>query len=74
MRGFHQGLALLLMCAACARTPMQSGQTPDGAMDQAAAQAAATWLEARNVEIEPAASGRRVVIALTREPEQIQES
>jgi type IV pilus assembly protein PilQ len=51
---------------------MQSGHTPDGAIDQAAAQA--TFLEARAVDIEPAASGRRVVIALTREPEQIQES
>src|SRR6185503_403574 len=74
MRGFHQGLALLLVCAACARAPMQSGETPDGAMDQAADPAAATWLEARNVEIEPATGGRRVVIALTREPEQVQES
>ena len=74
MRGFHQGLALLLVCAACARTPMQSGETPEGAIDQAAEPAAATWLEARNVDVEPAASGRRIVIALTREPEQIQES
>jgi type IV pilus assembly protein PilQ len=53
---------------------MQSGQPPEGAIDQAAAQAPATWLEARTVEIEPAAAGRRVVIALSREPEQIQES
>src|SRR5262245_35054081 len=73
MRGFQRGLALLLLCAACTRTSMQSGQTPE-AIDQAAAPAESAWLEARNVEIEPAAAGRRVVIALTREPEQIQES
>src|SRR5262245_7057239 len=74
MRGFHRGLALLLLCTACTRTSVQSGRTPEGAIDQAAAPADATLLEARSVEIEPAASGRRVVIALTREPEQIQES
>lgn len=74
MRGFHRGLALLLLCTACTRTSVQSGRTPEGAIDQAAAPADATWLEARSVEIEPAAAGRRVVIALTREPEQVQES
>ena len=74
MRGFHRGLALLLLCTACSRTSVQSGRTPEGAIDQAAAPAEATWLEARSVEIEPAAAGRRVVIALSREPEQVQES
>src|SRR5262245_14100972 len=74
MRGFHRGLALLLLCTACTRTSVQSGRTPEGAIDQAAAPADATLLEARSVEIEPAAGGRRVVIALTREPEQVQES
>src|SRR5688572_16163060 len=74
MRGFQRGLALLLLCAACTRTSMQSGQTPEGAIDQAAAPAESAWLEARNVEIEPATGGRRVVIALSREPEQVQES
>ena len=69
MRGFHRGLALLLLCAACTRTSMQSGRTPEGAIDQATAEEPATWLEARTVEIEPAPVGRRVVIALSREPE-----
>src|SRR5262245_6007599 len=74
MRGFHRGLALLLLCTACTRTSVQSGRTPEGAIDQAAAPADATLLEARSVEIEPAAGGRRVVIELTREPEQVEES
>lgn len=72
MRGFNRGLVVLLACVACTRPPVQSGHAPEGAPGEAQAQSA--WLEAKTVEIEPAADGRRVVIGLSREPEQIQES
>jgi type IV pilus assembly protein PilQ len=70
MRRLQRTLVLLLLGVACG--PVGHGaQTPEGGV--VAGSPTAQWLEARDVRVEPLGSGRRVTIALTREPDGVQE-
>src|SRR5262249_8847117 len=70
MRRLERTLVLLLLCVACG--PVNRGpQAPEHGV--VAGAPTAQWLEARDVRVEPLGSGRRVTIALTREPEGVQD-
>src|SRR5262245_52155692 len=70
MRRLQRTLVLLLLGVACG--PIGRGpQTPEGGV--VAGSPTAQWLEARDVRVEPLGSGRRVTIALTREPDGVQD-
>ncbi|HYV56851.1 MAG TPA: AMIN domain-containing protein, partial [Candidatus Nitrosopolaris sp.] len=70
MRRLQLTLVLLLLGLACG--PVGRGpQTPDGGV--VAGSATTQWLEARDVRVEPLGSGRRVTIALTRQPDAVQD-
>jgi type IV pilus assembly protein PilQ len=68
-------VVLLVLGAACAQ--LKPAQAPERAAVEgesgASATAAGAWLEVRDVRVEPAGAGRRLTIALSREPDTVQQ-
>ncbi len=74
MRWFGRGVVLLVLIAACASIKPAPAPEKRAAADtgSGAATDASSWLEVRDVRVEPVGAGRRVIFVLSREPDGVE--